>query len=123
MAAHFRAHARRPVRLTVGLAGSGRLGFERQASVVDISLAGAGLETDDPLVPGERVSISFATPTLWDPLVLAGVVAWASPTRLKNEVDALGRPKTTTRAGIAFDYPTPEAVLAMFEMLVALGFE
>src|SRR5688572_24100199 len=95
---HFRAHARRPVRLTVGLAGVSRLGSERPAMVIDISLAGAGLETEDPLVPGERLSIAFATPTLWDPLVLAAVVAWAHPPRMKsNEVDALGRPKTTAR--------------------------
>ena len=91
--------------------------------MIDISLAGAGLETDDPLVPGERVSIAFATPTLWDPLVLSAVVAWSHPPRLKNEVDALGRPKTTARSGVAFDYPTPDAVLAMFEMLIAIGFE
>jgi hypothetical protein len=107
----------------VGLSGAQRQGLERQASILDISLAGAGLETDDPLVPGERVSIAFATPTLWDPLVLVAVVTWCGPPRLKNEVDALGRPKTTARAGVAFDYPTPDAVLAMFEMLIAIGFE
>ena len=34
-----------------------------------------------------------------------------------------GRPRTSARAGLAFDYPTPDATLAMFEMLVAIGFE
>jgi hypothetical protein len=92
--------------------------------VIDISLAGAGVETDEPLLPGERLSVAFATPTLWDPLILTAVVAWAHPVRPKaGELDAFGRPRSSARAGLAFDYPTPDATLAMFEMLVATGFE
>lgn len=119
---YFRAHGRRPVRLGVTVRGE-RAGWERTATVVDISLAGAGIETDEPLVPGERVTVAFAAPTLWDPLVLSAVVAWAHPVRPKNEVDALGRPRSSARAGLAFDYATPDATLAMFEMLQAIGFE
>jgi hypothetical protein len=96
---------------------------ERQAIVVDLSLAGAGLETEEPLVVGERVSVSLATPTMWDPLVLEAIVAWAHPIRVSTALDALGRPRTSARGGIAFDYPTPANVLAMFEMLTTLGFE
>ncbi|MBX3225652.1 MAG: PilZ domain-containing protein [Labilithrix sp.] len=102
---------------------SERGGWERSAHVVDLHLAGAGVETDEPLTAGERVTIAFATPTLWDPLVLSAVVAWAHPLGSTDEVDALGRPRTRARAGLAFDYPTPDATLAMFEMLVAIGFE
>lgn len=102
---------------------SERAGWERSGTVIDIHLAGAGLETDEPLVAGDRISVAFATPTLWDPLVLTAVVAWAHPPRATNEVDALGRPRMSARAGLAFDYPTPDATLAMFEMLVAIGFE
>jgi PilZ domain-containing protein len=91
--------------------------------VLDISLAGAGVETDEPLVPGERFSVAFATPTLWDPLVLSAIVAWSHPPRLKAETDALGRRRSSARAGLAFDYTTPDTVLSMFEMLAALGFE
>jgi hypothetical protein len=120
--AHFRAHERRPVRLTVGLVGR-RSGAERQAVVVDLSLAGAGIETDEALVPGERLSVTLATPTMWDPLVLEAVVAWSHPAKASNEVDALGRARAVARAGIAFDYPTPAVVLAMFEMLTTLGYE
>jgi hypothetical protein len=100
-----------------------RTGLDRQATVVDVSLAGAGLETEEPLIPGDRVAISFATPTLWDPLVLTGVVAWALPPRATGEIDALGRPRIIAQAGIAFDYPAAEPVLAMFEMLASLGYE
>ena len=119
---HFRAHQRRPVRLSVVLR-SERHGWERSGTVIDIHLAGAGVETDEPLTPGDRISVAFATPTLWDPLVLTAVVVWAHPLRPTNEVDALGRPRASARAGLAFDYPTPDATLAMFEMLVAIGFE
>jgi hypothetical protein len=91
--------------------------------VIDVSLAGAGLETEEPLVPGERVELSFTTPTLWDPLTLSAVVTWAHPPRPSGEVDALGRPRTAARAGVAFEYPDPPAVLAMFELLASLGYE
>ncbi|MBX3217668.1 MAG: PilZ domain-containing protein [Labilithrix sp.] len=119
---HFRAHQRRPVRLNATLR-SERDGWERPANVVDVHLAGAGVETDEPLAAGERVTISFATPTLWDPLILTAVVAWAHPRTPKDELDALGRPRASARSGLAFDYPTPDATLAMFEMLVAIDFE
>ncbi len=119
---HFRAHQRRPVRLPV-VVRSERAGWERAATIVDIHLAGAGIETEEPLVAGDRISIAFATPTLWDPLVMMAVVAWAHPVRMTNERDPLGRPRPSARAGVAFDYPTPDATLAMFEMLVAIGFE
>jgi hypothetical protein len=120
--AHFRAHERREVRLAVQLVGQ-RSGVERQAVVVDLSLAGAGLETDDPLVPGERLSVTLSTPTMWDPLVIDAVVAWAHPPRASTETDAIGRSRTVARAGVAFDYPNAALVLSLFEMLATLGFE
>ena len=120
--AHFRAHARKPVRTAVVLR-SERGDWERPASTVDLHIAGAGIESDEPLTPGERITVAFSAPTLWDPLVLSAVVAWAQPRRPTNERDALGRPRAVARAGLAFDYASPEAALAMFEMLLALGFE
>jgi len=95
----------------------------RQATVVDLSLAGAGLEGDEPFSPGDRLAVTFSTPTMWDPLVIAGVVAWAHPPRPVGGADAFGRPRTVARAGIAFDYASPESTLAMFEMLATLGYE
>jgi hypothetical protein len=123
--AHFRAHERREVRLAVilvGLVGQ-RSGVERQAVVVDLSLAGAGLETDEPLVPGERLAVTLSTPTMWDPLVIDAVVAWAHPPRASTEVDSIGRSRTVARAGVVFDYPNASLVLSLFEMLATLGFE
>lgn len=117
---HFRAHARRALRLPVSL--EGRSGAVRQAVVIDLSLAGAGLEAEDALVPGDRLAITFATPTMWDPLVVEAVVAWSHPPRPAG-VDALRRQRTIARAGVVFDHASPEDVLAMFEMLATLGYE
>lgn len=110
------------MRLTVEVSGQ-RSGVQRQVLVVDLSLAGAGLETDEPLVPGDRLSVTLATPTMWDPLVLDAVVAWAHPPKPTTAVDALGRSRTVARAGITFEYPSPAVVLSMFEMLATLGYE
>lgn len=120
-AAHFRAHARKPVRLAVGLRTE--RGADRTALTVDLHVAGAGIETDEPLTPGERVTIAFSAPTLWDPLVVDATVAWATGVRPTNDRDALGRPRVAARAGLAFDYQRPDDALALFQMLVALGYE
>jgi hypothetical protein len=119
---HFRAHGRRPVRLTVALRND-RAGWERSAVIIDLHIAGAGIETDEPLVPGDRVTIAFATPTRWDPLIVSAIVAWAHPLRPKLELDVLGRPKQSARAGLSFDYETPAATYAMYEMLEAINFD
>lgn len=108
---HFRAHARRAVRLEVVLQ-LGRTASRRRAAVVDISLAGAGLELDEALVPGERLAVEVQTPTLWDPLVIPAVVAW---TRLTGAARA--------RAGVRFDHEGPASVFATWEMLDALVYD
>jgi hypothetical protein len=120
--------------VTLASLAAERSSWERAGRVVDIHLAGAGVETEEALVAGERVSIAFATPTLWDPLVVTAVVAWAQPAAPAPESVAdpssarygsatLGKPRTVARAGLRFDYPSPDAVLAMFDMLAAIGFE
>lgn len=120
-AAHFRAYERKAVRLGVGLAGP-RSG-EQPATIVDISLAGAGLETDEALVPGERVSLTITTPTLWDPLVVSAIVAWSQPPKPREPGAPIGRRAAAARSGLAFEYPSPDVVLAVFEMLATLGYE
>ncbi len=111
-AAHFRAHPRRSVRIEVELQ-LGRARLSSRATVVDISLAGAGLEIDEPLVAGERLSVAISTPTLWDPLVVPAVVAWARA----------GEGRARARAGVAFEHESPESVFATWEMLSALVFD
>jgi hypothetical protein len=121
---HFRAHGRRSVQLGVVLRSEREgAGWERPGRVIDIHLAGAGVETEEALSPQDRITIVFATPTLWDPLVISAIVAWAHPAQPTAELDALGRPRRVARSGLRFDYPTPDAVFAMFEMLQAVGYE
>lgn len=100
-----------------------RSGAERQVAIVDVSLAGAGVETEEPLVPGERLAISLTAPSLWDPLVIRGVVAWAQGPRAKAELDPLGRPRVAARGGVTFEYSDPGSVLAMFDLLASLDYE
>ncbi len=94
--------------------------MEAPAVLTDISLAGAGFETVETVYPGDRLSISFATPTMWDPLVVSALVVWA---RQGESTDVHGRTRIVCRAGVAFDYATPDAALSMYEMLGAIGFE
>jgi hypothetical protein len=119
MNAHFRAHARRPVRFPVTLIGL-RTSMEAPAVLIDLSLAGAGFECVETVYAGDRLSIAFPTPTMWDPLVVSALVAWARP---GESVDNYGRSRAISRAGVTFDYPTPDTVLSMYEMLTAIGYE
>ncbi|MDB4943370.1 MAG: hypothetical protein JWP97_2904 [Labilithrix sp.] len=127
--AHFRAHDRRAVRLPVELqplhapepsAASGRV---HTALVVDLSIAGAGLETEEILTPGERLVIVLATPTTWDPIVLEAVVAWSQPPRPVAGPAGYNRTRPVARAGVAFAHAEPASVLAVFEVLATLGYE
>ncbi len=120
-ARHFRAHRRRPVRLDV-LLRSERGEWQRSAVVVDLHIAGAGLEMEEALAPGERLTIAFTSPTRWDPLVVSATVAWGHPIRWVQD-GARGLARSVARAGLAFEYATPDATLAMFEMLAAMGYE
>jgi hypothetical protein len=66
---------------------------------------------DERVAPGDPVTLSFTAPTLWDPLVLRARVAW---------VDAEALPR---RVGLAFEHKGPEAVFALYELIVTLGYE
>lgn len=89
----------------------------RAASMVDVSLAGAGLELEEAvsrvLAPGARVVLAIATPALWDPLEVPAVVAWVRPPDGRRPA----------RAGFAFQHSGPESVFATWEMLSALVFD
>jgi hypothetical protein len=100
-----------------------RTGVESSATVVDISLAGAGLETEESLLPGEHLTLSFTTPTLWDPLVVPAVVAWSEPPRPREAGAPLGRSRPVARSGVSFEYGDADVVLAVYEMLATLGYE
>jgi hypothetical protein len=111
-APHFRAQARRKVELQV-LLRQQRKAWERDARIVDLGLGGACLELGEPLAAGTEVLIEIRTPTLWDPLLLPGSVAWSR--RLFIEAPF--------RLGIRFLHHSPAALLALFDLLGAHGFD
>ena len=107
----FRAHARKPVRLAAVLAHHER-GWQRDVLVYDLGLGGACIEAvritpagggaGEALGVGDRVQVSFVTADRWDPLQLAARVAWTS----------------NARAGLAFEYASPESTWGVFELLM-----
>jgi hypothetical protein len=115
---HFRAHARRRVDLDATLRGRDTGGahapaFAHDARVRDLGLGGACVEIADPdaFAAAERegpITLEVMAPTLWDPLVLDGRIAWVRR--------ATGRP---TRAGLRFEHREPVALYALFQLLGA----
>jgi|SRR6185503_3056432 len=97
----FRAHARKPVRIAAVLAHRDR-GWQRDVIVFDLGLGGACVEASDFLGVGDRVQVSFVTADRWDPLQIPARVAWTG----------------NARAGLAFEYPSPESTWGVFELLL-----
>src|SRR5688572_14765635 len=90
---HFRGHERRAVTLSAFLRHE-RTGWVREARVLDLSLAGAGLLLAEPVEVGTPVALELAAPTLWDPLSIRGAVVWC---QRQSGADA------RTRVGVAFE--------------------
>jgi hypothetical protein len=119
---HFRAHARRRVDLDATLRGRDPAGaqggvFTHDARVRDLGLGGACIEIADPDAFGGAesqgsITLEVMAPTLWDPLVLDGRVAWIRR--------IAGRP---TRAGVRFEHREPVALYALFQLLGAHLYE
>jgi hypothetical protein len=97
----FRAHARKPVRLAALLVHRDR-GWQRDVLVFDLGLGGACVESADVLAVGDRVQVSFVTAERWDPLLVPARVAWIAG----------------ARAGLAFEYASPESTWGVFELLL-----
>lgn len=109
---HHRTYERRPVRLGAVLRPQDA-DWHTPALVVDLSLGGAGLELRERVQTGTAVVVEIAAPTLWDPLVLRGTVAWVRP--------AVGR--SLPRAGVRFTVDDPTQLFALYEVLAAHAYE
>jgi hypothetical protein len=114
----FRAHARRSVRLRALLTHV-QAGWQRQVAVENLSLGGARVLVEDPLAPGDAVTVSFTAPTLWDPLVLRSRVAWVGALAAVGAVAA----SAVRPAGLAFEHKSADAVFALYELIATLGYE
>jgi hypothetical protein len=66
----------------------------------------------DRLHVGDRITVSFLAPTLWDPLALPARVAWVRE----------GTPTEALAAGLAFEATDPESIFALFELVSTLAF-
>ena len=119
---HFRAHGRRRVDLDATLRGRDG-GFSHVARVRDLGLGGACVELGEvapTLLPGEArpavgvereavITLEVMAPTLWDPLLLGGRIAWVRR-------GAAGRP---LRAGVRFEHRESASLYALFQLLGA----
>ena len=114
---HYRAHARRKVNLLAGLylpVIDGRRGI--QVRIRDLGLGGAGLEVLDSSValrPDTNATLEVTAPSLWDPLVLRGRVAWARPSRDPQ----------STKLGLRFEHTEHGGLYALFQLLGAQTFD
>jgi hypothetical protein len=118
----FRAHARSRVGLRA-LVTHVEKGWQRHVPVEDIGLGGARILVEEPLRPGDSVTVSFTAPSLWDPLVLRARVVWAAQVSSGQTPGATGAAAASRRAGIAFDHRGAPGAFALFELISTLGYE
>lgn len=114
---HFRAHPRRRVELQATLRA--RDGRVSDVAIRDLGLGGACVElvesgrADAPLEREVSVTLELTTPSLWDPLLVRGKVAWVRRS-------AQGR---AGRAGIRFEHRDAATVYALFRLLSSQAHE
>jgi hypothetical protein len=108
---HFRAHGRRQVDLAASLQRPPAEGTIR-IRIVNLSLAGACIESGTAFGKGAPVTLEIVAPSLWDPLVLHGRVVWASET-----------PGPATRAGLHFEHREAGLTFALYELLSAQDYD
>ena len=106
---HFRAHGRRRVDLSASLRRPSQ-DRDEAIRIVDLSLAGACIEVEQPLSPGTRVRMEIVAPTLWDPVVVRCRAVWS------------GAP-SSPRSGLSFEHSESALVFALFELLEAHAYE
>ncbi|NUP05868.1 MAG: PilZ domain-containing protein [Polyangiaceae bacterium] len=116
---HFRAHGRKNVSLPASLRDEHR-SFEEEARIKNLGLGGACIE----LFPGStaesqllrldaHVLLEVTAPSLWDPLVLHGRVAWARRSA----------PDRPARLGLRFEHQEQGNLFALFQLLGAHAYE
>jgi len=106
---HFRAHGRREVDLPATLRHRAER-WKKRARVVNLSLGGVCIETTELVEPGIRITVELLVPTLWDPLVLEGRVAWVA-----HKDDKV-------RMGIELEHQKTGPLFALAELLGAQAY-
>ena len=118
-ASHFRSVSRQAVSLAGALQGVGGASdpdasWSREVRVVNLGLGGACVEASEPVAQGTEVELVLDTPHLWDPLTLAGVVAWAQGPLDQDGSGAL--------VGVRFEHTAGSTVRTLSELLEAEAF-
>lgn len=106
--AHFRAHRRYCSQLPAILRCPSD-GWQADASTLDLGIAGACVQITDSLETGLRVELQLQAPSRWDPVVLPATVVWSAADQ------------GSFRAGLVFDHADPGPLMALFDLLDALG--
>lgn len=109
---HFRALARRPVSLSATLAAADG-GWQGEASVVDLGLGGAGLLARVVAPEGTSVRLELVSPSLWDPLLLDGVLVWSS------SPDPWG----ASRLGVSFLHHRSGRLRALVDLIASAAYD
>lgn len=86
--------------------------LEHEGTTVDIGMGGAFIETRRPPRSGEPILLRLASPTAWDPLVIACTTAWTTD-------GADGRP---VGFGVKFEDLTRIQLAALHALLQSLDF-
>lgn len=102
---HFRAFGRRAVNLSASIATADG---SRPARLLNVGLGGACVEIEDirALSVGSEVTLELTASNLWDPLSVAGRIAWihmAGP--------------GAGRAGLTFRHAGGQALPALVELM------
>ena len=108
--AHFRAFERREVSLPATVSTD----FEPNlpARLANIGLGGVCCDLPRALDVGDRVTVEVVTPTLWDPLLIVGHVAWSQSSD-----------RGSFRVGIRFEHKRESVLRSLLELLAAEGFD
>lgn len=114
---HFRAHGRKNVSLPASLRDENRT-FEEDAKIRNLGLGGACVELA-PFAAAElmrldsSVTLEVIAPSLWDPLVLRGRVAWLRRSTAER----------AARIGLRFEHQEEGNLFALFQLLGAQAFD
>ena len=81
-------------------------GWQRDASVHELSLGGASITLPGRVEPGDQIVVSFFAPSLWDPLALPARVVWVRAAE-----------QGVVTVGLAFEPKDPAAVFTLFELV------
>ena len=116
---HFRAHGRKNVSLSAALRDESRT-FEEDAKIKNLGLGGACVELM-PFAAAEAqllrldasLLLEVVAPSLWDPLVLRGRVAWLRRSS----------PERSARLGLRFEHQEEGNLFALFQLLGAHAYD